>query len=222
MTFCVSHRIVLGSHRGTTTTMRVKVIECHHQGTLSMDGLSDLLSARFLMHKHDLFAVDEDGKQAVWLQNYYRMNPPAVLVGKGNVEISPLAILSLCRKASLEFLREIKESLNQYKQSIAHIKKAVHVPSGGEVCIEPSHMLLETSDSQVLITLVRQGEQGILVLDNMVPRVGDTLTAEAFAQKKAIYYHDSTGLNHDIVAFHLRDHPDDPGHEVHVLIKVQL
>jgi hypothetical protein len=187
-----------------------------------MDGLSDLLSARFLMHKHDLFAVDEDGKQAIWLQNYYRMNPPPVLVGKGNVEMSPLAILSLCRKASLEFLREIKESLNQYKQSIAHIKKAVHVPSGGGVCIEPSHMLLEASDSHVLITLVRQGEQGILVLDNMVPRVGDTLTAEAFAQKKAIYYHDSTGLNHDIVAFHLRDHPDDPGHEVHVLIKVQL
>jgi hypothetical protein len=202
--------------------MQVKIIECQQQGTLSMDGLSDLLSSRFFIHKHDLFAVDEDGKRAIWLQNYYRMNPPAVLVGKGNVEISPLAILSLCRKASLEFLADIKEALNRYKQSIAHIKKAVDVPMGGQVCIEPAHFLLEPSDKDVLITLVRQGEQGILVMDNIVPRKGDTLTAEMFAEKKAIYYHDATALTHDVIAFHLRDHPEDSGHEIHVLIKVQL
>ena len=53
--------------------MQVKIIECQQQGTLSMDGLSDLLSSRFFIHKHDLFAVDEDGKRAIWLQNYYLM-----------------------------------------------------------------------------------------------------------------------------------------------------
>jgi hypothetical protein len=202
--------------------MQVKIIECQQQGTLSMEGLSDLLSSRFFIHKHDLFAVDEDGQQAIWLQNYYRMNPPPVLVGKGNAEMSPLAILSLCRKASLDFLKEIKESLNHHKQSIAHIKKAVHVPIGGQVCIEPVHFLLEPSDKNVLMTLVRQGEQGILVLDNIVPRKGDTLTAGLFAEKKAIYYHDATALTHDVLAFHLRDYPEDSGHEIHVLIKVQF
>jgi hypothetical protein len=202
--------------------MQVKIIECQQQGTLSMDGLSDLLSSRFFIHKHDLFAVDEDGKRAIWLQNYYRMNPPAVLVGKGNVEISPLAILSLCRKASLDFLQDVKESLNRHKKSIAHIKKAVYVPVGGQVCIEPAHMLLEAADKDVLITLARQGEQGILVLDNIVPRKGDTLTAEMFAEKKAIYYHDATALTHDVLGFHLRDNPQDVGHEIHVLIKVQI
>jgi hypothetical protein len=202
--------------------LKVKVIECHQQRTLSLDGLSDLLSSRFFIHKHDLFAVDENGQQAIWLQNYYRMTPPPVLVGKDNVEMSPLAILSLCRKASLDFLKEIQESLNRHKQSIAHIKKAVHVPMGGQVCIEPAHFLLEPSDKDVLMTLVRQGEQGILVLDNIVPRKGDTLTAELFAEKKAIYYHDATALTHDMLAFHLRDHPEDSGHEIHVLIKVQF
>lgn len=202
--------------------MDVKVIACQQQGRLSMDGLSDLLSSRFFIHNHDLFAVDENGQKAIWLQNYYRMNPPAVLVGKGNVEISPLAILSLCRKASLSFLQDVQEALNRHKQSIAHIKKAVHVPLGGCVCIEPAHMLLESSDHHVLITLVRQGEQGILVIDNIVPRKGDTLTAAMFAQNRAIYYHDSTALAHDILAFHLRDHPDDPGHEAHVLIKAHV
>lgn len=202
--------------------MQVKVIECHQQGTLSMDGLSDLLSSRFFIDKHDLFAVDEDGKRAIWMKNYYHMNPPAVLVGKGNVEISPLAILSLCRKASLEFLAEIKESLNHHKKTIAHIKKAVFVPAGGQVCIEPAHMLLEATDKEVLITLARQGEQGILVFNNIVPRNGDTLTAALFAEKKAVYYHDATALNHDVLAFHLRDRPEDAGHEIHVLIKVQL
>jgi hypothetical protein len=187
-----------------------------------MEGLPDLLSSQFFVHKHDVFAVDKAGKQAIWLQNYYRMTPPPVLVGKDNVEMSPLAILSLCRKASLDFLKEIKESLNQHKQSIAHIKKAVYVPMGGQVCIDPAHFLLEPSDKEVLMTLVRQGEQGILVLDNIVPRKGDTLRVEMFAEKKAIYYHDATALTHDMLAFHLRDHPEDSGHEIHVLIKVQF
>jgi hypothetical protein len=49
--------------------MQVKVIECHQQGMLSLEGLPDLLSSQFFVHKHDVFAVDKDGKQAIWLQN---------------------------------------------------------------------------------------------------------------------------------------------------------
>ena len=202
------------------SNLRVKIIECKDQSAVFVSALPNLLNAQYFIHQHDLFAVDHASNKAIWLQNYYRMNPPPLLTGHHNVEISPLAILSLSRKATLQLLQNIKHSLQLTKQSAAKIKQAIIIQNGGQTIISGENLTLDHNDTDTIITLTNQGTQGILTVNDIVPHHGDIIDNKLLWENKVIYYHDLTAMNHDILSFNLKYQNEDKPREIQVLIKV--